>query len=299
MNSTATPRAILFADVCNSTRLYEEHGNTAALQMITDCLNIVRSSVEEWQGAVIKTIGDELMCSFTDPTRAVQAACRMQEGITDGSSTLELRIGVHVGEVIQGDNDVFGDTVNVAARMTNMARGGQIIISESTANALSSDIRDETRHVDTVAVKGKTAPMRIYEMVWQPDEATRMFSGLFSLPTGTTQIKVQFLNDTRYLTRNSPPLVVGRGSDSDVVLKDAGVSRHHATISIRRDKFILTDTSTNGTYVRAHNHVQYLRREDLELADEGEISFGHAFEKPTCNPVRFTCSTKIDHEPET
>ena len=142
---TPVDKAILFADVSGSTRLYETLGDTQALAAIENCLGILKKLTVEHKGRVIKTIGDEIMAAFPDANTAVHVATEMQLAITAeppiGNAKVAIRIGFHFGPVLENvsDGDVFGDTVNTAARMAGIAKGGQIITSGVTVKKNAAD----------------------------------------------------------------------------------------------------------------------------------------------------------------
>ncbi len=125
--------AVLFADVAGSTRLYEQLGDAKALSAIGECLALVRDASNGHGGRLIKTIGDEAMVVFPTADQAVIAAAeiqlRMVELVRERNLRLALRIGVHCGSAIEVEGDVFGDSVNVAARMVGLAKSGQVILS--------------------------------------------------------------------------------------------------------------------------------------------------------------------------
>ncbi len=88
-----------------------------------------------------------------------------------GRVRLAIRVGFHVGPAIEVDGDVFGDSVNVAARMAALAKGEQVILSGETAEALSPLLRARVREIDSLTVKGKHKDIGIYELIWQSSEA--------------------------------------------------------------------------------------------------------------------------------
>ena len=123
--------AIVFADISGSTRLYETLGDAIARELVSQCLELMTVQITRFDGTVIKTIGDEIMCTFPTAERATESSMGMQEAITEDlpdinpnmPSTMTIRIGLHFGSVILEGGDVFGDAVNVAARMAGLAKG--------------------------------------------------------------------------------------------------------------------------------------------------------------------------------
>ena len=152
MNPADTAFAVLFADVSGSTRLYEKLGNATALDAVGRCLDLVRAACEGRGGRVVKTIGDELMTVFRSLDDTVEAAAEAQAKLSElepvGGLRLAMRMGFEYGPAIEADGDVYGDSVNVAARMVGLAKAGQVITSSETVAALSPWLRGRFRELD-------------------------------------------------------------------------------------------------------------------------------------------------------
>src|ERR671911_119614 len=121
MAEEASEAAVLFADVSGSTKLYEAAGNAVAHAAVESCVNLMKQKTQASKGRVIKTIGDEVMSAFTCADDAADAAIEMQLAIAElppvGNTTLGIRIGFNYGPVVEREGDVFGDAVNLAARL--------------------------------------------------------------------------------------------------------------------------------------------------------------------------------------
>ena len=187
MARKTTNLAIVFAHIGGgSTRLYETLGDAPARELMSQCLNLMTEQTTRFFGTVIKTIGDEIMCTFPTAENATESAIGMQEAITEDlpdvnpntPSSMTLRIGLHFGSVILEGGDVFGDAVNVAARMAGLAKGGQIITTQQTTDELPQTLRSNTRHLDRIAVKGKSELIDIFEVNWQTEEGARTATNL-------------------------------------------------------------------------------------------------------------------------
>jgi len=288
--------ATVFADISGSTKLYETLGDAVARELVSECLALMTEHITRNEGTVIKTIGDEIMCTFPTANDAVQASMDMQEGVTEDlpqqnpntPSTLTIRVGLHYGPAILESGDVFGDAVNVAARMAGLAKGGQIITTQETADALSPALRDSTRHLDRIPVKGKAESIDIFEVIWQAEDVTRMATGLISTATLKVTLKLTYHDENRKLDHTSGACVLGRGTKADLIVDDSMASREHARVECRRGKFYLIDQSTNGTYVRTPEGPSFLRREELLLTGEGQIAFVREVRAAT-EIVNYTC----------
>jgi class 3 adenylate cyclase len=281
--------SIVFADISGSTRLYETLGDTVARELVAECLGVMSEQVERFSGTVIKTIGDEIMCTFNSADLAVEAAMGMQEGVGEDlpernpntPSSLTIRVGLHHGSAILEGGDVFGDAVNVAARMAGLAKGGQIITTKDTAELLPPALRSSTRYLHRLSVKGKSEDIDIFEIIWQAEDVTRMATGLLKGQSKQASLRISYNGLEQSLDQDMDPIILGRGKKADVVINDSMASREHARIECRRGKFILTDMSTNGTYVQSSEGPSYLRREDLVLTGEGRIAFGRELSEAT------------------
>jgi len=293
MTNDASNLAILFADVSGSTRLYETVGDAAALATIGRCLSLVRSACEGHGGRVVKTIGDEVMAVFPGADQAAEAAAEMQARIFGeppaGRVRLAIRVGFHVGPAIEVDGDVFGDSVNVAARMAALAKGEQVILSGQTADALTPLLRSRVREIDSLTVKGKHKDIGIFELIWQvsKDDLTALSArparprARLRLRHGPREIELGEVHST---------LALGRDAQNDVVIADRMASRMHARIERRRDKFVLVDQSSNGTYVTIDGEPEIeLRREEMILRGRGHLSFGHASQGDSGEVLAFSC----------
>jgi len=294
VNTNATEVAVLFADVSGSTRLYEALGDAQALATIDGCLTLIRRACEDHGGRVVKTIGDEAMAVFPGVNQAAQAATAMQQTISEqppvGTSRLAIRVGFHFGPAIEADGDVFGDSVNVAARMVALAKGAQVILSAQTAESLAPWLRTRVREVDTLTVKGKLKDIGIFELNWQDteEELTQIRTRVKLAPA---RIHLRHGEREFELGEMHAPLSLGREAQNDVVIADRMASRVHARIERRRDKFVLIDQSSNGTYVTIEGEAEiHLRREELTLRGRGHISFGHAHKDDPTEVLAFSCA---------
>ena len=164
--------AIVFADVVGSTKLYELLGDLRARDMVGICIDVMRAATDQNHGTVIKTMGDEVMATFPTADDALNAAAQMQKQIVLHPSlkvdeqTVAIRIGCNFGPVVLENRDIFGSAVHTANRMTSQAKAGQIITSGATVEALSPLLREATRDLDAMSVKGKQDEIRIFEVIW-------------------------------------------------------------------------------------------------------------------------------------
>ena len=288
--------AIMFADISGSTKLFETLGDETARVKVSECLDILTNVIKSYNGTVIKTIGDEVMCTFETADDAASAAMEMnetlEEDVTEGlsdSTALSIRVGMHYGPALMESGDVFGDAVNVAARMAAQAKAGQIITTQFTVDKLSPVIRASTRFVDRAPIKGKSEEIDIFEIIWQQEDVTRMATGMLAeKPTPEVTLVVSYNNKNVTLNRQKSGMVIGRSQGCDLPVNEKLASRQHVKIELRRDKFFLIDQSTNGTHVLIENSEEaFLRREEMPLSGKGQISLGRSFAEGPSEVIQF------------
>lgn len=272
---------VLFADVSGSTRLYEKLGDKEALHAIERCINRMTRATEQFHGRVIKTIGDEVMAVFDSADAGMDAASSMQQKVDDlppvHGIKLAIRIGFHFGPAIEEARDVFGDTVNVAARMAGLAKAGQIITTGDTVGALPTLLQQSTREIDALSVKGKAEDVRVCEVIWQESDDLTMKSASVTPAPVAARLTVRHGGEEKVLDVSQGAFSLGRDATCNIIINDRRASRTHARIERRRDKFVLIDQSTNGTYVTFDGEAEFvLKREEAILRSKGRISFGHA-----------------------
>ena len=287
--------AILFADVVGSTQLYDKYGDTMASETVAACLDIMKDATFQFSGTVIKTIGDEIMATFGTVDEAMGASVMMQSRITtvgkkEGGIPVQIRIGCHFGPVVQEQNDIFGAAVHTANRMTSQAKAGQIVISGSTVEHMSTELRNQARQIDVATVRGRLDEVALFELVWQPDEATSM------LPTiewetrsrRASKLLLNFRDKTVEVSDKRKSINIGRADDNDLVIKGNLISRIHAKIEMRRGKFMLIDQSTNGTFLQsAQGQEIFVRRDSMVLGDEGTIGLGRTEAPDSDRAIRY------------
>ena len=277
-----TTMAILFADVCGSTRIFETYGDEKARKIVAYTLAQLTQVVARHNGELVKTIGDEIMCKFPDTPRAYEAASEMQKRIKEhkqlSRSKMAIKVGFHWGDVLLERNDVFGDAVNVAARMVGLAKPAQIICSEATILQLPAVHARHVRSLGKVKVRGKRREMEIFEVIWQED--TSDVTMLYKVrpeqrKTSSAKLILHHHGNKIEIEEHAPGFSLGRDKQNDLSVETDLASRVHASIEYRQGKFVLTDRSTNGTYIWMENGEKfYVHREDIHLYSRGIISLG-------------------------
>jgi class 3 adenylate cyclase len=292
------PATVLFADISGSTRLFEKYGDLRARQIESRVLDLLAARTTTHHGVVIKTIGDEIMSRFPAALSGVQAACDMQQGIKNDPVLADLgiaiRIGLHHGSVLLEKDDVFGDAVNVAARMVALAKADQIITTRETVGCLSPELQQMTRGLGRSSVRGKQDEMEIVEVIWYESTSMTQMSDVETQKILRNKLYARLLLVYRgqdiELTPSAQPFSIGRGPKNDLVVDRELVSRSHAIIESRQGKFVLADHSTNGTYLMLENGSRFfVRREEITLHDHGVICLGQAVFDENPDIIHYKC----------
>jgi class 3 adenylate cyclase len=299
--SQSKPLTILFADVSGSTRLFETRGDVEARRLIAAVLDALSVVCRQYGGRVIKTIGDEIMCTLPGPLDGLLAACDMQRKMGRDlgfvRENLAVRIGLHHGPALEENEDVFGDAVNVAARMTSLAKREQIVATAATAAAAASagaGRTPETRSLGRTRVSGKLLPIEIVDVVWQEDTSgMTMVQSAIRLGDGGgaaagARLTLRHRGRLIELTETSEPFMMGREPGNHLVVEADWVSRTHAQIEFRRGHFMIADRSTNATYVCIGEDPELrLHRDEIHLRKSGSISMGQAGTANTLDLIHF------------
>lgn len=304
MAATTRNCCVLFADVAGSTRLYEKLGDAEALRAIERCLNRVERAIVACGGKVVKTIGDELMATFATAELACHAATVMHariEGLPSvAGGKLAIRVGFHYGSVLVDGVDVFGNTVNVASRIAEVAKAREIITSVETAALLPETVRNSSlKALPAIPVKGVSVPLDLVEVIWNAGATAKLaqasavsLSGAVkeleaTLPPApaveevppaklTPRVILRYGKQEILMRGHTACVTLGRDTGNDIVIHDPRASRSHGTIELRDGKCILTDKSSNGTFVSPHGASNVaVNKEGFVLEGKGYICFGH------------------------
>ncbi len=263
-------RVVAFVDVVDSVGLYHRDGDEIAHSRIDEALALAGACAVEGGGHCIKRSGDELLLLF----ESAAAACKALRTIQIDAQ-LPLRIGAHAGALIRKRGDVFGDTVNIAARMTAIACAREIVISEKIHSGLVGELRESCRRFEQVRLRGTERRMAIYHLCWESATATRFNFSVRITDATRRRLLLKTKSGPLALTREQE-LTFGRDPQCDVVIDDPRVSRFHATLEWHRGAVVLRDHSTNGSFVQPDDQTRphFVRREMLRIRGAGELNFG-------------------------
>jgi adenylate cyclase len=276
--------SVLFSDVVGSSSLYQKLGNQRAEEKINFAIRTMAGCARRFHGRVVKTIGDELMCVFDDTVDAVDAAIEMNRLVQEDE--LELRTGICSGQIIERDNDIFGDTVNDAAFLTKVARARQIVIDDNSLISFHEN-KNIFELIGEVTIKGKTKKSKIFRVNWETDLSISMSATIISHTDSKPAIKnepelILNVGEQNFIIRaSSEKFIIGREKDKiGCQVNQPRVSRKHCSIYFQQGKFVLEDHSTNGSFLK-QRHIGETRvhRESLPLLSSGSFSLGQPIDK--------------------
>jgi class 3 adenylate cyclase len=167
----------LFSDLRGSTELYERVGDLVAFDLVNEHFSLLQEIIASERGAVVKTVGDAVMATFETPDRAIAAAIRMREALSDLGTrrqhqNLSLKMGIHEGSclavTLNDQQDYFGQTVNIASRVQSLADSRSIVITEQVAENAQASALLETKKLKPVlrrvALSGIVGKISVYEI---------------------------------------------------------------------------------------------------------------------------------------
>jgi class 3 adenylate cyclase len=272
---------VLFAAVIGRDELYAKAGGEAGHEAMEQCHFRLGRAAASCGGRLAKGTAEKVMVLSANPDAAADAASAMHLAMDKfpKSSGVKLAIGIgfHYGPVIQKDEEVFGDTVNLASRLCEQAGSGQILLTEWTAKLLSPLYRQWLRTLEAAQIKGRSDEVGLCELVWRADDNATAFARVRAedKPALPAVLRLKYRGKRVERRREKEALTIGRDEGCGLVVNDEQASRQHCTIERRKDKFVITDVSTNGTYVTIDGEKEeFLERAQLTLRKRGWITFG-------------------------
>ncbi|MEO7105171.1 MAG: adenylate/guanylate cyclase domain-containing protein [Rhodoferax sp.] len=285
---------VVFADVVGSTGLFEQLGDTNASLLMNRLTNLLGKVFEQHQGRVVKLLGDGVFAVFPDAGNAISACVTLQtrfktDPVIPGPDTppIRMQMGVESGELVEIDGDCFGDAVNSASRLADLAGADQILTTQHVWDGLVSAHRAMLRSLGPMHLRGKVHASHVYRVEWQSDrdlDATAMGMSMYTPnPQQTLSLTVQ--GRTQIFPLTAGGITIGRSTDASLPVLDPRVSRVHATICSRGGQIVLADASSFGTWVYFGNQSEAvaLRRTECFLVGFGQLSLGcqiHADKPP-------------------
>jgi len=301
---------IVFTDFRGSLGLYEALGNTQAADTIARATQWIGKLCESRGGRVVRLMGDGVLMAFSNNDAAVHAMIEMQRLNNDRVSIwpenlrLQIKVGIARGPVIEQEGDCFGDAVNLAERLSELAGADQILVSQSVTAALSDHGDIRSLNLGMMDIRGKSEQVQVQRVEWQEQESSESLTVAAYRPS-MLSTSLQRLSTFTLTWRDSAktfeeldfPVYVGRENDAHFTVNNPRVSRMHLRIDRRGKHFALEDLSSYGTWVRFlgnDNSIIALRRQECQLFGSGEISLGASFSDLSAPCLKFSIQASAE-----
>jgi class 3 adenylate cyclase len=277
--TTHIDAAVMLADICNSTSLFDELGDEQAAEVVGRMLQQAASIIERHAGRVLRGRGDDVLCIFDEPSDALRAALAVHaacvEGVAGGGANCSMRVGIHAGTMLFSAGELLGDTVNMAARLCGLAKAGQTIVSAGLLNRAVCPEGALLRPLGDISVKGKSGVVPLFELLdaREQDEITQVGAATLHFPV-SNRLVIRFQSRQHNLDFLLVRFLLGRSKVCDLRLDHPLVSRHHAEIRYQNNEFTLADFSTNGTLLITQGQRRMLHHGQAALRGNGSIFLG-------------------------
>jgi class 3 adenylate cyclase len=277
---------VVFADLVGSTGIFERLGDETAGRFVTQLTTALAKIFEQHNGRVVKLLGDGLFVVFPEEAQALTVCVAIQERlhqkpVRPGGTgrPVQMQIGIESGEVVEIQGDCYGDAVNSAARLADLAGADQMLTTQRVRDALPPAQRQLLRSLGPMYLRGKAEVTEVFRVDWQPEreaEATVMGASMFGPASEAAHLEVRIAGQSRRLQPRGESVTLGRAATADLPVNDTRVSRLHATIEWRGGHFVLSDASSFGTWVYfgAQSEPVVLRRTECYLVGQGQIALG-------------------------
>jgi adenylate cyclase len=276
---------VVFADLVGSTGIFERLGDETAGRFVTQLTSALSKTFEQHSGRVVKLLGDGVFTVFQQESDAIAACVEIHTRLKEkpvypggSGNPVQMQMGAESGEVVEIEGDCYGDAVNSAARLADLAGADQILTTSRVRDALPAAQQAQLRSLGPMYLRGKQEVTEVFRVEWQlgrDSEATVMGMSMFK-PSKDAILEVTAGGQTHRLEPRSDKLTIGRSATASVTINDGRVSREHATLEWRGGHFVLGDTSSFGTWVYFGNQVEpvVLRRTECYLVGSGQIALG-------------------------
>ncbi|MCG8379694.1 MAG: adenylate/guanylate cyclase domain-containing protein, partial [Proteobacteria bacterium] len=219
-----TNLCVLFADISDSTKLYEDHGDELARKDVATCVEIMTRVMGNFGGRLLKTIGDEIMCVFPEASRLVLAANEMQTGVKKASEegkfvtgALHIKIGGHYGPGEEQATDVQGEASTRAQAVIKMAKADQILVSRRLFDELPPELQVGSRFFDKLEGDSPGEEEDIFEIIWEVSGLTMAADTQPKAPrVSHTLLVLEYQGQRVELGQDRPSAVLGRVDGNDL-----------------------------------------------------------------------------------
>jgi adenylate cyclase len=290
---------VVFADLVGSTGIFERLGDETAGRFVTQLTTALSKTFEQHNGRVVKLLGDGVFTVFQTETDAIASCIAIQARLKEKpvyaggtGNPVQMQMGAESGEVVEIDGDCYGDAVNCAARLADLAGADQILTTSRVRDAVPAAQQEQMRSLGPIYLRGKQEATEVFRVDWNVErdaEATVMGMSMFKPAGKESVLEISAGGQTLRLDSQGEKLTIGRSATASLTMNDGRVSRVHATVGWRGGHFVLEDGSSFGTWVYFGNQSEpvVLRRTDCYLVGQGQFALGCEREAEGAPVVQF------------
>ncbi|GAB5374982.1 MAG: hypothetical protein AcusKO_14440 [Acuticoccus sp.] len=293
MSETRLTCAVLLADITGSTPLYETVGDTEAARRVGRCVDFMRDTVEHNAGHFVAAKGDDVLATFPSCDDALRAIETILSHMPMGG--LYVHAGLHFGMVVATRDDIFGDAVNLTARLASAANPGEVLVSGDLHAALSPAEAARLRPLSALRLKGRAVPVAVFALA--ADTHMALTDEAPAPEDGGTTLRLRH-GDRETVLHEGGTLTLGRAEDNDIVLADRWVSRKHATITLIDGRVQFSDHSSYGSFLTIGEAGEIAaRRETVIVTGSGRLSLGISTANAEADIITLEMTTTAESRP--
>jgi len=275
-------KTVLFAEVSGRDEFVRAAGPIMGWNGISDCVERLQRTARSSGGRVVKVIGSELMMLFDSPDAAAGAAFRMHAAVNAlpsvSGTRLSVKVGYHAGPVIEGNDDLLGDTVKLVAALLRQAQAGQTMTTHQTAQLLDNQSRSYSGQVcAAVPLAGGASRERPRAAGGANRDRPRTAGGANrERLRAQRMLRLSYGSESAICGVDNESVVVGRDPMCQLVTATAFASRRHCTVLLGPDGLKIRDHSSNGTFLtnEGGEEIELLSGQEAPLATHGWVSLG-------------------------
>lgn len=249
--------AVLFTDIVGSTAYFKHHGNVAGRKMLQTHQDLVSKAIAEHSGIFIKTLGDSVMAYFLNPREAVKAAIKIQQKFSVYNekklreSQIHIRIGIHFGDGIVEEKDIFGDAVNMAAKVVQIAESDQIFLSQELYDLVKDLSHGLFQLVDVSNKKRAPKGLTIYRILWQDKIAFALTTNILLYLKPLLDLNKADFRETWNSLLDSKENFWGDKVDKENILPDKSVvlvvKEAPSSVTVAKDVLVFVKKAVKGS----------------------------------------------------
>lgn len=285
---------VLVSDITGSTALFERLPEQRALAVMSAMLVRMRGMIEDAGGHCVKAKGDDILSFFDGPDTAFQAAWAMLN--EPWHEELTVHAGLYFGEILSHAADIYGSAVNTAARLSSLAKPGEMLLGDTCFDDLSPENRARFTTIGALPLRGKEAAVRVFSCsVATLVAQTVVTRGVGGARAAARTFAAFSLGDGHWQLEDGGRLTIGRAMDSDILRNHPSVSRNHGEVAIRSGQLEFTDHSSTGSMIRLPEGQEIIvHRRTTLLSGSGLIFVGAGPRNDPGGAIAFSTGTLGD-----